>query len=151
IDADALGHAARPPIHVVLVMDSSGSMEGPAIARAREAARALVDGLADGDHLAVVTFDSQSRVLVPSTVLDAKTRADARARVDARAARGPTAPAGGLQLGLAEAQRGYLGDGVNRLVLLSDGLPNDEAPIAALVQQAASMRVAVTALGLGLE
>lgn len=151
IDAGSLADARRPPIHVVLVMDSSGSMAGDAIVHARKAALALVDGLADGDRLAVVTFDSQSRVLVPSTVIDEKTRADARARVEKMAATGTTDLAGGLSRGLAEASRGYLGDGVNRLVLLSDGLPNDEAPIAALVQQAAGMRVAVTALGLGLE
>ncbi|MBL9105508.1 MAG: VWA domain-containing protein [Myxococcales bacterium] len=151
IDGGALAGSKRPPIHVVLVMDSSGSMEGPAVAHARKAALELVDGLADGDHLAVVTFDSQSRVLVPSTVIDDRTRADARTRVEAMAARGTTDLAGGLRLGLAEASRGYLADGVNRLVLLSDGLPNDPAPIAALVDQAAGMRVAVTALGLGLE
>lgn len=151
IDAGKLAHSKRPPISVVLVMDSSGSMEGEAIADARQAALALVDGLADGDHLAVVTFDSQSRVLVPSTTIDSKTRADARTRVETMAARGTTDLAGGLTLGLAEAGRGYLSDGVNRLVLLSDGVPNDDAAIASLAQQAAGMRVAVTALGLGLE
>jgi Mg-chelatase subunit ChlD len=65
IDAAELARAKRPPINVVLVMDTSGSMEGRAIADARAAARALVDGLAEGDHFAVVTFDSRADVLVP--------------------------------------------------------------------------------------
>ena len=151
IDASKLEHGKRPPINVVLVMDSSGSMEGKAIEDARSAALALVDGLAEGDRLAVVTFDSLSRVLVPSTQIDANTQSTIRTQIETMTARGTTDLAAGLAAGLAEAQRGYLNDGVNRLVLLSDGVPNDDSQMPHLAQQAASMRVLVTALGLGLE
>jgi Ca-activated chloride channel family protein len=151
VDTARMKLGARPPIHVVLVMDTSGSMTGAAIADARAAARALVDGLAPGDRLAIVTFDSQARVLVPSTTIDRRARAGIAARIDGIAATGTTDLAGGLALALAEARGGYLQDGVNRVVLLSDGVPNDPAPIAALAQQAAAMRMPVTALGLGLE
>ena len=151
IDASKLEHSKRPPINVVLVMDSSGSMEGKAIEDARGAALALVDGLAEGDRLAVVSFDSLSHVLVPSTKIDATTQQTIRTQIETMAARGTTDLAAGLAAGLAEAQRGYLQEGVNRLVLLSDGVPNDDSQIHNLAAQAASMRVAVTALGLGLE
>lgn len=151
VDASKLAHSKRPPINVVLVMDSSGSMEGKAIEDARAAALALVDGLAEGDRLAVVTFDSLARVLVASTTVAAGSRASIQAHIETMAARGTTDLAGGLAAGLAEVQRGYLNDGVNRLVLLSDGVPNDAATIAGLAQHAAAMRVSITALGLGLE
>lgn len=151
IDAAKLEHSKRPPINVVLVMDSSGSMEGKAIEDARAAALTLVDGLAEGDHFAVVTFDSRAHVLVPSTTIDAGSLGSIRAHIEQMSARGTTDLAGGLSAGLAEAQRGYLGDGVNRVVLLSDGVPNDESLVAGLSQQAAAMRVSITALGLGLE
>jgi len=151
IDAAKLEHSKRPPINVVLVMDSSGSMEGKAIEDARVAALALVDGLAEGDHFAVVTFDSLAQVLVPSTTIDARSQGSIREHIQKMAARGTTDLAGGLSAGLAEAQRGYLNNGVNRVVLLSDGVPNDEAPMPSLSQQAAAMRVSITALGLGLE
>lgn len=151
IDASKLEHSKRPPINVVLVMDSSGSMEGKAITDARAAALTLVDSLAAGDHLAVVTFDSRTQVLVPSTTIDEASRGQIREHIETMAARGTTDLAGGLAAGLQEVQRGYLGDGVNRLVLLSDGVPNDDGAMPGLAQQAASLRVSITALGLGLE
>ena len=151
IDTAKLKHSKRPPISVVLVMDTSGSMQGKAIEHARGAALALLDGLADGDRLAVVTFDSQTRTLVPSTTIDRDSLPAIREHIQAMQARGTTDMASGLAAGLGEAQRGYLNEGVNRIVLLSDGMPNDDSQIAALAQQAAGMRVAVTALGLGLE
>lgn len=151
IDAAKLKHSKRPPINVVLVVDSSGSMEGKAIEDARAAALALVDGLAEGDHFAVVTFDSLTRVLVPSTTIDAASQGSIREHINTMAARGTTDLAGGLTAGLGEVQRGYLNNGVNRLVLLSDGVPNDESAMASLGQTAASMQVSITALGLGLE
>ncbi|MEX1368981.1 MAG: hypothetical protein AB1Z98_37995, partial [Nannocystaceae bacterium] len=45
----------RPPVHVGLVIDTSGSMEGAAIEAARTAAAELVGSLQDGDRLTVVT------------------------------------------------------------------------------------------------
>ena len=42
-------------------------------------------------------------------------------------------------------------EGINRLVLLSDGVPNDAAPILPLAQAAGERGVHITALGLGLD
>src|SRR2546426_7294896 len=41
------GHERRVPVNAVLILDRSGSMQGPKIERARDAARALVDALGE--------------------------------------------------------------------------------------------------------
>jgi VWFA-related protein len=47
------------PISVVLVIDTSSSMSGSPIARARQAAIQFVDQLGEQDSVAIITFDSE--------------------------------------------------------------------------------------------
>lgn len=143
--------ARRPRINLALVVDTSGSMEGDAIAQARVASRALLDQMRPGDRLAVVTFDSRTEVLLASTEIDGSRLDDLRDRMNAMQARGTTDLAGGLRLGLEEVVRHYDATGINRVVLLSDGVPNDASTVAALAQAAGERHIAITALGLGLE
>ncbi len=151
VGAHAQAHLPRPAINLALVVDTSGSMEGRAIADARAASLSLLDQLADGDRLTVVVFHGRTELLVPSVVLDDDARDEARAKIAEMTARGTTDMAGGLRVGLEELLRNYSEGGVNRLVLLGDGVPNDAAPIAALAQAAGERHVTITSLGLGLD
>jgi len=141
----------RPRANIGLVVDTSGSMEGDAIVQARGAALALLADLRDGDVLSVVVFGSAPEVLVPATVIDAQTRSKIQADIGRMQATGTTDLAGGLSYGLAQVQSQMRSGEINRIVLLSDGVPNDESQIAAFAQQARSYGVPITALGLGLE
>lgn len=146
-----LASAASPPVNLGLVIDTSSSMEGEAIADARAAARAVLDSMKDGDRLSLVVFHSTAEVLVPSTVLDGRSRAKVAARIREMKAHGTTDLQAGLGRGIQEVAQALKPDGINRIVLLSDGVPNDGSSVVAAAQGAGQSGISITALGLGLE
>ncbi|WP_437635126.1 vWA domain-containing protein [Sorangium sp. So ce854] len=116
--------AARPHLSVHLVLDVSGSMQGEPIARARDAARALVDRLAAGDDFSLVTFSSDAEVRIPDGPVGPR-RAMIKAAIDGIAANGGTNIGRGLELGYAQAAQPGIPDGAVKVVLLlSDGRAN---------------------------
>ena len=141
----------RPPINIALVIDTSGSMEGQPIEDARTASLALLDMLSPGDRLSVVTFGSRTDVLVPSEPLRRRSVARLREGISEMRAEGTTDLAGGLQAGLQQVMAHLDASGINRVVLLSDGVPNDATPIEGLAGAAGQRGVPIIALGLGLE
>jgi Ca-activated chloride channel family protein len=151
VQAGALDRHSRPPIDVALVIDTSGSMEGQPIEDARKAAVALLEGMRKGDRLTVVTFDSKAEMLVPTVVLDDKSIASARASILGMQARGTTDLAAGLQLGLSQLAANMDAARARRIVLLSDGVPNDPSAIPNLADVARGSAISITALGFGLE
>ncbi len=141
----------RGSVNIALAIDTSGSMEGEAIVAARRAALQMIDALKDGDRLAVIVFHTRAEVLLSSTELDDEVRAEVRQRIAAMEARGTTAMAPGLGAALDEVLAHFDAKGVNRVVLLGDGIPNDPARIESFARRAAESGVAITTLGLGLD
>ncbi len=151
VSTRAIEGAARPPINLALVVDTSGSMMGEPIDDARDASLALLDALRPEDRLSVVAFHSETEVLLPSTPLTGADLGALRAQIGRMEARGTTDLAGGLRAGLEQLIARFEPRGINRLVLLSDGVPNDPSSILALAQAAGERGIRITALGLGLE
>ena len=50
---------------MVIVLDRSGSMQGPKLEAVREATRAIIETLEATDEVAVIAFDSDASVLIP--------------------------------------------------------------------------------------
>jgi hypothetical protein len=75
--------SAEPaPAVVALLLDTSGSIHPPDLARAQTLAGALLKALPQGSQVAVFTFDDQSRLVLPRTSdLSAVTRAVESAKI----------------------------------------------------------------------
>jgi Ca-activated chloride channel family protein len=113
----------RLRLNIALVVDKSGSMaEARKIDFVREAAHRLVDQLQPGDRFALVTYDDQVDVPVPSEAFE--DRRFAHRVIDGIRPGGATNLGGGLAEGFRQVRRHYDPEGFNRVLLLSDGLAN---------------------------
>jgi len=119
----ARGRDGARPLNLVLLLDNSGSMErADRVQIIREALAVLADQLQPQDRISVVAFARTARLWV-----DALPGAQAPELVDRV---GNLSPEGGtnledaLNLAYATARRHFLPQGVNRVVLLTDGAAN---------------------------
>ena len=148
---DRLDAVPRPPVSVALVLDTSGSMAGEAIDEAKRAAVEFVGALDERDRVSLVAFHSIAQTLVPLAPLADGGRDQVLDAIDDIEAVGTTDLAGGLLAGFTEVRKALADGGAARVVLLSDGKPNDPDSIFPQLPIAAQQGITVTALGLGLE
>jgi Ca-activated chloride channel family protein len=144
---------ARPPMDLAMVVDTSGSMQGPKIENARAAARTLAAGLPDGDIVSVVSFSAAARVVAPPATLGSETRPRLLSAISELSADGGTNMAAGISLGHVLLAKAPATHPLRRLVLVSDGManvgPSTPAALGVLAERGLAYGAQITSIGVG--
>lgn len=150
ISAEGEMPSRRAPINLSLVLDRSGSMAGPKLDAARDAATRFASFLGADDRLSVVTFDDQVQTIYGPLPADPAAAAAAIRQVHEG---GSTNLSGGWLQGRAHVGQHLVEGGTNRVVLFTDGLANigitGGDQLRSLPRSAAQARVTTTCIGFG--
>lgn len=110
----------RPRANIVFLIDTSGSMSSAnRLPLAKQALVMLVDTLAPEDTVSIVTYAGRSGIALEPTLI--REKAKIMRIINGLQARGSTAGAEGLQTAYALAEQNFDKNGVNRIILASDG------------------------------
>ncbi len=125
LQAATMEAAARLPLNLALVLDTSGSMTGEKLARVKEAASFVVRHLSSADRVAIVGYNDHVQVVAPSTPLTAEARTDLLYRLSRIESGGMTNLSGGWLTGCQGVAKHQVGEAqMDRVLLLTDGLAN---------------------------
>jgi len=149
--APVVAAGSRPPGALQVVLDRSGSMQGPPLEGAKQALEHVVDKLDPRDSFGLVVFDDQAVVVVPAAPL--RDKAAVKRTIRGVHSGGMTDLAAGYLRGLQEARRAASGAGAT-LVLISDGYANsgETSPdvLGSVAAKARADGVTTSSLGYGL-
>lgn len=142
----------RPAANLVFLVDVSGSMSSPdKLELVQKSLRQLVPQLGAEDRVTLVAYAGRAgEVLAPTAGDDHET---IRAAIDALSAGGSTNGAGGIKVAYQRAREHFVEDGVNRVILATDGDFNvgvsGDDELVQLVETQAKSGVFLTVLGFG--
>ena len=145
----------RPPSNLVFLIDVSGSMaDHNKLPLVKWALQRLVEQLDGKDHVAIVVYAGASGLYLQSTRCDGDHKAEIFSRIEQLHAEGSTNAGAGIQLSYEIAAKNFKTDGINRVILATDGDFNvgitQRDELTKLIEAKAKSKVFLTVLGFGM-
>jgi len=142
----------RPASNLVFLLDVSGSMDQPDKLPLLQAGMKLLAGqLSENDRVAIVVYAGSEGLVLPSTVGDQ--RATILDAIDRLNAGGSTNGGAGIELAYKVARENFIKEGVNRVILCTDGDFNvgttSTGALERMVEEKAKSGVFLSVLGFG--
>jgi Ca-activated chloride channel homolog len=143
---------SRPGQAVEIVLDRSGSMNGPVFESAKESILKLIDRLAPQDAFGLIAFDDQALIVAPIRTMADHDLPALRKAVREMQTGGQTDISAGYTMGLRELSR-VATDAGSTLLLISDGHANTGERVPATFSQIAAThaanKITTSTIGLG--
>jgi Ca-activated chloride channel homolog len=152
IQAKKVDMAEREAANVVLLIDVSGSMDQPnKLPLVKRAVQTFVRQMRRNDRVAIVVYAGAAGLVLPST--SGREQTTILDSIERLRAGGSTNGGQGIQLAYSIARENFVANGINRVILCTDGdfnvgVTGDDA-LVELVKENARSKVFLTCLGFG--
>lgn len=152
VQAQDIQSAAMPPANLVFLVDVSGSMDEPnKLPLVISSLKMLTQQLRPQDKVSLVVYAGRTEVVLEPTTGNHK--ADIQAALARLQAGGSTAGASALSLAYKMARKGYINNGINRILMATDGDFNvgvtDTNQLKDMVKRERESGITLSTLGFG--
>lgn len=147
-----VAEADRPAANLVFLVDVSGSMQSPyKLALVKKSLHMLVQKMNANDRIALAVYAGAAGMVLDSTPGDQKHKI--MQAIDNLSAGGSTNGGAGIRLAYNLAQQHFIKDGINRVIIASDGDMNvgtvNHDALKNLIEEKREQGVSLTTLGFG--
>jgi len=120
----AMQASQRPPVNLVFSLDTSGSMSGTPLELMKETMFATAGSLREGDTVSMVTWSDSQAVLLDGYEIQGPDDPELVGLIENLSTSGSTNLHAGLVSAYQLANTHHIDDGINRVMLISDGGAN---------------------------